>query len=336
VTNKVWTLTTCGLPLRDEILVKSVLRVSASRLTSAWRYVDGTDCDVALCEPGTPIGTDSGRAENTRGPIVITLKREPRAANPSLATLQWPMRVSELFDLLNYFSARDERQLTSGSPVIETVDEAAKTAQSSLVLALWELTQPNSGQPAYAALELGGTTIYVNVKQRTYRSRNELNPNAIGALTRLSMAPSVSKISAEDWSEIDRGYQTQPLDALLWNCGTHGPASKLLPWLNGANAFALRQWPDFGRMGGKSAYIALSARLMRRAYTVPQLCRDASLNVVQVHAFVNACALCGLIKEQVGTSEPPPVAAAQPGRWSSVFRVVRSALGIGEVGRGST
>lgn len=336
MTNRTRTLTACGLALRDEILVKSVLQVTASRLSSAWRYVDGFDCDVALREPGTAVGADGGRSANTRAPIFVTLKRGARTSSSSLTTLHWPLRVSELVDLLNHFSAPDGRRLASNSPTLETVGEAAKTVHSPLVSALWALTQGTSGQFAYAALALGGTTIFIDLTRRIFRSKNELSPDAIGALARLTMAPCVNKISAEDWNVIDSGFQTQPLDALLWSCGMHGPASGLLPWLQGANAFALRQWPDLGRVGGKSAYVGLSARLMQRAYTVAELSRDTSLNVIEIHAFINACALCGLInKNRVETSEPRPVAAAPSGRWASIFRAVRSALGIGEGDSGS-
>lgn len=336
--HKVWTLTAGDLHSRDEILVKSVLQVSASRLTSAWRYAKGADCDVVFHEPGTPADVGSNGSGDTSEAIFITLEREPRVAKFSRNTLHWPMRVSEFVDLLNHFSTQSERHLAPSLLAVQAPKETTRTRQSPLVLALWDLTQPTAGQLANVALVLGGTTIYVDLKRRTYRCKDELNPDAIGALTRLSVAPSVSTISAEDWVEIESRHQAQPLDVLLWNCGTHGPASQLLPCMQGANAFALRQWPDLGRVGGKSEYIALSARLMRRAYTVAELTRDTSFNVVEIHAFINACAFCALItKKQVEPSGPAQVAvaAAPSGRWASVFRVLRSALGIGEADRGS-
>ena len=48
------TLTTLGLSLRDETLVKSLLNIVGGNTRAQWRFVDEIDADLALCDPASP------------------------------------------------------------------------------------------------------------------------------------------------------------------------------------------------------------------------------------------------------------------------------------------
>jgi hypothetical protein len=93
----------------------------------------------------------------------------------------------------------------------------------------------------------------------------------------------------------------------------------------------LTRWPDFGRIRSNPSQLKMSALLTTRAYSIDEVFDAVGEPRPQVIAFVNACALCGLLSdEQVETAAPSVAHVAREGRsLGGLMQRLRGALGIG-------
>ena len=122
-----------------------------------------------------------------------------------------------------------------------------------------------------------------------------------------------------------------PIELLLWNLGMMLEPDDLLPQVKARGWVQLTRWPDFGRIRSNPSQLKMSALLTTRAYRIDEVFDAVGEPRPQVIAFVNACALCGLLSdEQVETAAPSVAHVAREGRsLGGLMQRLRGALGIG-------
>jgi hypothetical protein len=122
-----------------------------------------------------------------------------------------------------------------------------------------------------------------------------------------------------------------PIELLLWNLGMVLQPDDLLPQVKARGWVQLTRWPDFGRIRSNHAQLKMSALLTNRAFDVDEVFEAVAEPRPDVIAFLNACALCGLLADARVEAAPPSVAhLAREGRpLGGLMQRLRGALGIG-------
>jgi hypothetical protein len=122
-----------------------------------------------------------------------------------------------------------------------------------------------------------------------------------------------------------------PIELLLWNLGMVLQPDDLLPQVKTRGWVQLTRWPDFGRIKSTHAQLKMSALLTNRAVDVNEVFEAVGEPRPDVIAFLNACALCGLLADARVEAAPPSVAhLAREGRpLGGLMQRLRGALGIG-------
>jgi hypothetical protein len=122
-----------------------------------------------------------------------------------------------------------------------------------------------------------------------------------------------------------------PIELLLWNLGMVLQPDELLPQVTARGWVQLTRWPDFGRLRSNPAQLKMSALLTSRAVAVDEVFDIVSESRPSVIAFLNACALSGLLADAPAEAPAPSVGhLAREGRsLGGLMQRLRGALGIG-------
>ena len=175
--------------------------------------------------------------------------------------------------------------------------------------------------------EWGGRAFDVFFPERAYRYDGDASTDMLMAMgVSMPVGPARRLGPAEAVSARHVGHQ-KPLDPLLWRIGLHMPPRAAMPWAVPGIRVRLRRWPDFGHLGAHRPHFAIAAHMSRSAWAADELARASGQDLADVHAFLNACGLCGLIEVEHGA--PPASPPEPPQRVSGLFRRLRDALGIG-------
>lgn len=184
-------------------------------------------------------------------------------------------------------------------------------------------------EPAGAVwrFEWGGRAFDVFFPERAYRYDGDASTDMLMAMgVSMPVGPARRLGPAEAVSARHVGHQ-KPLDPLLWRIGLHMPPREAMPWAGPGSRVRLRRWPDFGHLGAHRPHFAIAAHMSRSAWAADELAHASGQDLADVHAFLNACGLCGLIEIEHGAPPAPP--PEPPQRVSGLFRRLRDALGIG-------
>ena len=256
-----------GLPPKEELLLRSVVRVLDAQTERAWEFVDAPPYDVTFLGDAAASDATGGLAVRVLPPgardevddASITLPIRPlnlrplldrlgnRLRTPSPATLAaastpMPPRVAAfgLPPTAEAFVARVRRSnatpftiVPAGEPAIAIVDPDA---------GIW-------WQPADAAATVPGSLRVPDLA------------------TRLLVA-GVEYLDLEaDSDQAMPGTQGTPqrLEALLWHLGVQATPGEALRPVARRSTFRLTRWPDFGSIGGNDLLaLKLAALLVNR------------------------------------------------------------------------
>ncbi len=336
-------LTSVGLPIRKELLVKSFLQIVGARTIDSWSFCDGIDAHVAICDSASALTAVVRKFSQGKGlPYCVDLVSDSdEAVGDKAYALRDPIRVTELIELLNTISAkldldgRDDHNGHTGKPDAGAIAHndrptAAHSASASFGLVVHQLIGEASRE--VHTVEAGGVTLHVIPAARALLSKDALDEQFMPLLLKSSYVR-VSKLGEERAQRlIAEGATPRPIDGLLWRAGLEGAHSRQHSALTDNAKFALRRWPDFGRLKHDSGHVRMAAHLVRTAYGIDQLAAATGQSIDQARAFINACALCDLIDIRAPAPTPivaiPQVAAAATG-WGGIFKSIRSALGLG-------
>ncbi len=303
-------ITTIGVGLRDELLLKSLLRIVGTDTRDLWQYRDDLQVDVALCTPQTVSSLAVCKSGDYGGtPRFIPVLRadeNPPAGTPALRA---PFRAMELRKLLDEVSnlLMMRRSMAAATPHvaadIAVPGTSAPFKPFRFGLALGKLIERASRE--VHRIEVGSVVLHVIPAARALLIDAPLDDESLAIV----LGPRADvRIRQMDEAEAQRliagGAKPQTIDWLLWRAGLDGPADHLLPGLPEHGEFALRRWPDFGRLKHKPSHFLMAALLTRAAHSVDALALASSQPVADAHAFINACALCDLIEVRPAGGKP--------------------------------
>lgn len=337
-----YTVTTIGLPVRKELLIKSLLRIVNGKTINSWSFTDESNADVAIFEfdsvESASLLTQSQATSKPRG--VLLTSADLAGSYGDRLTLSDPIRRADLLALLDSVS----NQIT-----VSTRDSV--TCQMATVVSSSRVS-PNPFQFAEALhaligrasrdvfqVETAGVTLHVVPAARALLVKEPVNEETLLRIlgktdeVRVTLMP-----SALAQRLVAQGAKPEPIDWLLWRLGLQGAGDQLLPMLASTARFALRRWPDFGRLKHDQNHMRMAAWLTCAPLSIDEVVSSAGLSANSVRAFINACALCDLIEvHPVAAPRAQPQhrarqysTAPKPLRYAGIFKSIRSVLGLGK------
>lgn len=342
-------LSTLGLDHRDDMIVRLMLSVVEGKTRATWRRVDSFDADLLFCSPASALAAAAvRRAADTGRPVCVSLLAAGQSALPGTRGVSTRLRVDSFIALLDEVS--DGLVAGAGAaakkvvaPAVAASAPAAAAAMAPRPVAVpaamaTEAAAPVAARVAPAAaaavveiaglacalhevmadpvasawrIDIGHASVVVLPAEQRYLSREPLTPAVLAMLSRLELDLRLERLDAGD-PVIARVRATGlPLHELLWGCGLCSPNDRLLPWLSEQAPVRLREWPAFRRDDCVPAHTGFAALLTWSAHTVESIVELTGRSPGEVRAFINACALCGLV---LPAGEPVQASAVRFGR----------------------
>jgi hypothetical protein len=339
------TLTTLGLSLRDETLVKSLLNLVEANTRADWKFVDEIEADLALCDPQSPLARMAmQRAQQVGRPHCVALLHDQNAQSPIPHSIRAPLRVREFIDMLDALCDAGGEAVTPAGPGATSHSHSHATEPApapgeplqglTLADALSKLiaTEEENKRSQVWRIALGDSVLDVILPECRYAlSGAEVSLQALVDLALSRPIQSIVRLAPEDRAPSSARSVARPLQPLLWRIGLVLPVDPGTPWLKEHVALRLKRWPDFGSLGSHKSHLALSALLTKRSWRIDDLVQASGESRAMVLSFLNTCGLCGLLV--LNDVAPKQIEAPSKRRRfgvSGLFQAFRSALRIGD------
>lgn len=313
-------LGTQGLTLREELLLMTMLRLVRPSNASGqmhWHFVSDQPCDVCV---GTTPKPHNGTLH------VLALHHGDPDAGERLS-LHFPLRVAAVEALIDQVERRLTQEprpqpqpqvlpapaLPTGagdadpslvSPALRFADQVQRELAAGREIV--ELSVP--GKSPLLVIECWRRQFLLPAERAPAQSTDAWLP---------AIEPLLSHCEFRHPVGLRDRYLTLPaprrtVERLLWGLGmlTRGP--HLLAALAGRQRFQLKHWPDFGALGTPGRFIKLAALLVRQSSTLAELAATSKMPREELIGFINACALCGLLKPAAGADGAVEAARQAP------------------------
>lgn len=344
-----------GLDAHDEVWIRSVFRVTSSRLQHRWVEVDPDSADVLLCRPGSIPQT--GHSDHQT--VIVLVLHHSEQPVPGTLVLRAPLRSKNFIETLQHCA----ELLHSGSDV--TKDAAARRAAETSTEGLLLPQSMDWLRDLHQILVMGrNAAILVEGRHRytVYHSTRRLH--YVDTRASIISADHLVYAWSQDALSDYFGWQTVPLDRvsperldghaelspvvpanmpawpleqLLWKLGGLLSRQALLPAASLQKAYQFYRWPDFGAIGDYNGNFLLSAALTHGSYSLSELRLLTDLPIEQIQGVLHCALCCNLLLESEATQRTADEAALLMGANADVPRahgvarvlsVIRQALGL--------
>ncbi len=315
------TLTALGLAARDELLVRSLLKVVNMRTTEAWLFHEEIDADVALCNPDSALSMMTLKKAGSAGQLCIPVVHDVAQEQSAPLVLRAPIRSSDFIEVLNQASAQLQ-QATSlrRAPSADGNDEPLAHALFRLRL---------QAAATHVRIGIGGATLIVDLKTRRLGSTHALNDDELLMIGQERMFQLQVIDEVDGGAALQQTRHIQSIDRLWWLSGMHSAAAGAAT-ISADRRYQLRRWPDAGRLPMESFHLRMTAVLTRGAMTALQLAEAVKRPTSDALAYLAGCSMLGLLVEVVEPREAATLAVpvTRASRYSDLFQSLRAVLGI--------
>jgi len=304
------TLKICDVGLQPDTshAFHSMLKIVAGRSKAIWQLAEVEHADV-LFASSEGDGTTFAAWGASGKPVVLVID-DRSSWPPAPFVLRHPFRVMQLLSVLD-----DVAELLAASPGRARGDPSRWSGAESL-----RSLMPQSGNAAW------------NIARTPLGEEVWLGHGFVRATAR-----TIARLRAGEF-ELAAFHPTAtnpPADALpiatcdfAWYVGLSGPA-RLAPWLAVDAAYRLRRWPDFGRLGASTGMLELCAMSTVRAWTPAGLVEASRQPPADVHRFLAASSLAGLLVANGSEQVPPSLARGRvQSGWDRFLGGLRRHLGL--------
>lgn len=335
-----------GLPPKEELLLRSVVRVLEAQTRRRWEFADAPPYHVTFIGTGLLTEADGdGMAEAVTGDTGIAVRVLPHGERPDVdgSDITLPIRPLNLLPLLDALGDRIQG-LPATAPGGKRPHKPQQAAHATRLASLGlppsaEVFLTRVRQPEARPFDvLSGGEVLLTVDPAAKIWTLPATPN--GSSTRVpDLAARFLTVGLEyadraPGAESIRGdAPRQRLEALLWHLGQMATPGEALRPVASRSAFRLTRWPDFGSIGGSDLVaLKLAALLVSRAHRLDELVAASREPRDRIIDILNACALCDLLAADAGADRAGAAVrrpAASSRRYGMVMHVLRTALGMG-------
>ncbi|QBB72411.1 hypothetical protein ELE36_19685 [Pseudolysobacter antarcticus] len=332
------TLTTIGLSLHDDLLIKSLLQIVNARTRDRWHFRDDMESDVALCDPESAlVPLVQKHAQRNGSPRCISLVHEGLEPIRGTSVLAAPVRAADFIAMLDSVSSglTTSAHASSASPRGDAIGTNSISSQPPSFGLLMHDLFAQASNDVYR-IDSANVTLHVIPATRVWLLVQPLEEDDITQLLRSPPDLTLTRLSRDHAQRLlaDDRINPYPVESLLWRAGLQGAQDRLLPGLPHDARFALRRWPDFGRLKHEQAHFRMAALLTRAPHDLDELANTSAQTHELARGFINACALCDLITVRPPASRATTVSATAASfdrpssRYAGIFRSIRGALGF--------
>lgn len=296
-----------GLSSKNEMLLRSVVRIIRTQTHRVWEFVDDPPYDALI------VGNDG---------VDAPVPPDALAESPAIIPLQPPIDPWNLTRQLDVVGSG-----ASADAVVPRATESTRDLYSIVRM----LQEPR--RAPYVIEAAGRPLLIVEAGARMWRAmklEDGSEPAVRAIVARLAQGPVRYPEPSPDDHARPLG-RPLPLDVLLWHLGLIMSPGALLPIVRARGTLKLARWPDFGRIGADHAHMKMSAKLTSRAYDIEDLFQALAEPRDRIFAFLNACGVCGLFADAGDhrAAAQRPRTSVQAGRPVGLMQRLRGALGIG-------
>lgn len=273
-----------------------MLKVVEGRSIAAWQPSDVEHADVLIAHAsGDPATLNAWSL--TGKPVVMVI--DDRGSWPSTPfMLRYPFRVMQLLSMLDdvaeHLGAAQTGPVGEGS--VWAAAESLRRFTTHTSERGWQVARSDHGARLWVGDGLAHALPDTLAQLRDGRV-------ALGAFGATSEGPPPAA-------------QPLPIGDAAWYVGLAAPPG-LAPWLEQDTAYRLRRWPDFGRLGALPDMVELSALAASQPCTPSSLARLSGHALADVHRFLAAASLAGLLMAPARseTLAPAPARARPQSGW---------------------
>ena len=285
-----------GLAADASHALHSMLKVIDGRAKASWQAGSIERADVLIAHGNSDPRVLSTWAASGKPTVLVIDDRS--SWPPAQFVLRHPFRVMQLLSMLDDVA---EHLRVPQAPA--AVDPSHWAAAESL-----RRLMSNAGERGWQMAQDADARVWIGDGQ-AYALPTTLQRLRSGRIALGAFGPTQETPAA--------GAQRLPVCDVAWFVGLHG-ASGLAPWLAGNASYRLRRWPDFGRLGVDPDLIELSATAAACASTPAALAQRSGQAMAEVHRFLAAASLAGLLATaaRVDAVLPAAVAPAPASGWA--------------------
>lgn len=307
-----------GVTPDETSVLEAILRVLRERTARRWVLSTDDAGDLLLT-------TRKAAGPSKNVPLTAVLLREDEGdAAPDTLSVQSPLRVMAVLDLLNAAHDRLRRLPPMGAAITREQPALEADDGKSLATVLARLVQRRQDQ-SFRVRIVGQGTLYLCMKSRVYHG-DFPRERLVDALNEhrfvITLIPATS---AELVVRLDSAW---PVDEALWQIGlmavNDGPQDMHA-------AYRLRRWPDFARLPHRPEYLKVCAALTRSPRTLADLVASSGLGEHDVRHLLHACRLCGYLDTAAlreATAPAPTTVAPGGSGLGGLFDRLRRRFGL--------
>ncbi len=280
-----------GFDWRAEVSLRETLALLKGKTQDVWQYSDELTADVVVYDTQNLLAQAMVRRCSAEGSPRVFFPST--SADESVLTLRYPFGASRLIRCLNHASAQlggvSVGLFSEEFSLCQRLDDALHVPHAAAVL-----------------IRAGKQFGWIKLPERRLLWSQPLGIDEIAQL--LAGEVEVRAIAATDAPllnrlEVEARYPAA-VEALLWAIGITRSRGTLLQSIDPGRSYRLHRWPDFGSIGRRSLDLRCTSLLMQRELTPLQLAMVAGIPLSAIGAFLNACALVGVLEtgESLNTS----------------------------------
>lgn len=291
-------LSSIGLSVKDENVLKSLIDLLGARTSEEWLYRDDVPADALLLDVDNPeaIAAWKMKPETVRRNTIAYSNSEPGFA--LTRRLAKPLRAAELIAVL-----KDIEQAND-----DLTEPAVRTEVSEVTTLAGCVARHREGAMRLAC---GDREVIID------RHRQQFCSSESGESLAAMLTHPLSEYRISTGSEVrlppEAPGRWQDQKAVLWlvgQCGSHG---KLLDGIDRGALFRVSRWPGFGPVRPSHKVLSLCSLLTRkRALGIADIMAATGLPEFDIIAFVNAAFLTGILEIQSGDVARPETGATKP------------------------
>lgn len=310
-----------GFDWRAEVSLRETLTLLKGKTRDAWQYSDELTADVVVYDTQNLLAQAMVRRCAAEGSPRVFFPSS--SSDESVLTLRYPFGASRLVSCLNHASAQ-----LSGAAVSLSGEESSLCQRFDDAL--------HASQAAAVLIRAGTQFGWIKLPERRLLWSQPLGIEEVAQL--LTGEVHVQAVAVADAALLQRleagARCPAAMEPLLWAIGITRSRGTLLQRIDPGRNYRLRRWPDFGAIGRRSLDLRCTSLLMQRELTPLQLAMVAGIPLSAIGAFLNACALVGVLEAgelqstaaHLPTMQPP--AAVAESAIGNVLRRIRLAFSI--------
>jgi hypothetical protein len=277
---------TIGLALNDKLLLSAFIDLIEPNSGTSFQLAEDDDARVVFVSEQSVEG--SSWLKNMPADHFI-IRLGPTLAKQGEYALTNPVRLQPLKDVLSAISIRMKH---SGAAVQGLSLSDAVPAHRKLEALLRVLDQAEKAATSKHISGIHGLQLVVLPAPRQVMVRAD-SGTWEQALLAYQGTPQLEDKTVASHA----GFMILSIDKFRWRIATLISHGMLLPGLALHTTFALRAWPDFGRLGQNPMHMRLAALFTVKPHSLSGACDATGATRDEVIGFMNACGTQRLIQD---------------------------------------